>query len=313
MLDRSTSDHVEPWGALMKFILQYPDVHGTAVDLLDAGPITELAVAAEQAGWSGISFTEHPSPGARWLEAGGHQTLDPFVALAAAAAVTSKLRLLTYLAVLPYRNPLSLAKTATTLDRVSNGRFILGAGTGYLKGEFRALGTEFDERNEVFDEALEVMPLHWKGEPFSYEGKHFSARDVIGRPRPIQDPIPIWLGGNSTLTLRRVAAGAQGWMPLLGPAEMAVTTRTPHLDSVESIAERLAILREYAGDRMSEIEISVPDFGGSNDYTTDVERKRDYFGRLGELGVGWVNSAAPWAPYPAALDYITHFAEAYIE
>ncbi len=296
----------------MKFILQYPDVHGTTEDFLDAGPVTELAVAAEAAGWSGVAFTEHPAPGARWLDNGGHQTLDPFIALAAAAAVTSKVRLITYLAVLPYRNPLLLAKTAASLDLVSNGRFTLGAGTGYLKGEFRALGVEFDDRNELFDEALAVMPKHWSGEPFSYEGRDFTAREVIGRPRPIQNPIPIWLGGNSKVTLRRVAAGAQGWMPLLGPAEMAVTTRTPHLDTVESIAERMAMLGDYAGDRISEIEISVPDFGSPTDFTSDVERKRDYFGRLAEIGVGWVNMAAPWAAYPAALDYIAGFAGAFI-
>ncbi len=296
----------------MKFILQYPDVHGTTEDFLDAGPVTEIAVAAEAAGWSGVSFTEHPAPGARWLDNGGHQTLDPFIALAAAAAVTSRVRLITYLAVLPYRNPLLLAKTAASLDLISGGRFILGAGTGYLKGEFRALGVEFDDRNELFDEALAVMPLHWSGEPFSYEGRGFTAREVIGRPRPIQNPIPIWLGGNSKLTLRRVAAGAQGWMPLLGPPEMALTTRTPHLDTVESIAERMTILRGHAGDRMSEIEISVPDFGSPIDFGRDVERKRDYYGQLAEIGVGWVNMAAPWARHPAALDYIAAFADAFI-
>ena len=297
----------------MKFMLQYPDVHGTADDLLDAGPICDLAVAAEQSGWSGVSFTEHPAPGARWLEAGGHQTLDPFIALGAVAAVTTKVRLLTYLAVLPYRNPLMLAKAATTVDKISNGRFVLGAGTGYLKGEFRAVGVDFDERNELFDEALAVLPLHWKGEPFSYEGKHFIARDVIARPKPVQDPIPIWLGGNSKLTLRRVAAGAQGWMPLLGPAEMAVTTRTHHLDSLESVAERLDVLRDLAGDRMASIEISVPNHGALSDTTTNVERLRDYFGQLGELGVGWVNVAAPWAAHPAPLDYVQAFAAAFID
>jgi alkanesulfonate monooxygenase SsuD/methylene tetrahydromethanopterin reductase-like flavin-dependent oxidoreductase (luciferase family) len=72
----------------MQYVFQYPDVHGTDADLLDAGPVTDLAVAAEQAGWTGFAFTEHPAPSARWLEAGGHQSLDPFVALAHVGAVT---------------------------------------------------------------------------------------------------------------------------------------------------------------------------------------------------------------------------------
>jgi len=78
-------------------------------------------------------------------------------------------------------------------------------GTGYLKGEFRALGVDFDERNAIFDEALDALPLHWKGEPFSYKGLHFEAKDAIARPRPVQNPIPIWIGGNSKV------ASKGGW------------------------------------------------------------------------------------------------------
>ncbi|HEY4332567.1 MAG TPA: TIGR03619 family F420-dependent LLM class oxidoreductase, partial [Ilumatobacteraceae bacterium] len=170
----------------MQFMFQYPDVHGLDADLLDAGPVTDLARTVEACGWDGMAFTEHPAPGARWLAAGGHQTLDPFIALSFAAAVTTRIKLLTYLAVVPYRNPLLLAKTAASLDRLSAGRFILGVGTGYLKGEFRALGVDFDARNTAFDEALDVMPLHWSGEPFSFEGTQFNARDIIARPRPTQ-------------------------------------------------------------------------------------------------------------------------------
>src|SRR6195952_5520352 len=105
-----------------------------------------VAKALEAAGWDGIAFTEHPAPGYRWLaEGGGHQTLDPFVALGAAAAVTERVKLLTYLSVAPYRNPLLLAKAAASVDMISNGRFILGLGTGYLKTEFFALGVAFNE------------------------------------------------------------------------------------------------------------------------------------------------------------------------
>ncbi|HEX3960632.1 MAG TPA: LLM class flavin-dependent oxidoreductase, partial [Trebonia sp.] len=98
---------------------------------------------------------------------GGHQTLDPFVALSYVAAVTSRLRLLTYLSVLPYRNPMLLAKAAASVDIVSDGRFILGAGVGYNKSEFHALGVDFDERNALFDEALDVLPrrTRWSRSP----------------------------------------------------------------------------------------------------------------------------------------------------
>src|SRR5262245_1906597 len=170
----------------MRFIFHYPDTYGIEVDMLEPGPVHEVAAAVERSGFDALSCSEHPVPGARWIAGGGHQTLDPFVALACAAGVTSRLRLLTHLAVAPYRNPFLLAKAAASVDRVSGGRFMLGIGAGYHKTEFDALGVDFDERNALFEEALDVLPLYWSGEALSHKGLHFDARQVIGRPRPIQ-------------------------------------------------------------------------------------------------------------------------------
>ena len=212
----------------MRFVFNYPETSGLESDLLDSGEISDVAVAVEAAGFDAFALTEHPIPGANWLAHGGHQTLDPFVGLAFAAAVTERIKLLTHLSVAPYRNPFLLAKTAATLDRLSQGRFVLGLGTGYHKTEFFALGVDFDERNALFDEALELLPKAWAGEPFDAAGIHFTAKGVIQRPRPAQNPIPIWIGGNSKLSRRR-AATVQGWMPMGIPEEVARTTRSPHI------------------------------------------------------------------------------------
>jgi probable F420-dependent oxidoreductase len=287
-------------------------MHGTEGDLLDAGPVADVALAAEAAGWSGLSFTEHPVPGARWLEAGGHQTLDPFVALGHAAAVTRTLRLLTYLAVLPYRNPFLVAKAAATVDKLSGGRMILGVGTGYQKSEFHALGVDFDERNALFDEALEVLPLHWSGEPFSYEGAHFQARDVISRPRPVQQPIPIWIGGNAKVTMRRVAERAQGWMPLVGPAMVSATARTAHIDGEEDLATRIAHVKELAGARAEQLDFAVA-------YTeldastpgTDAGRHQDAFDRLAEAGATWIVIPGATNSAPSTLRFLEDFGSEY--
>jgi probable F420-dependent oxidoreductase len=296
----------------MQYIFQYPDLHGTAGDMLDAGPVGELAVVAETSGWGGFAFTEHPSPSAKWLETGGHQSLDPFVALSYVAAVTSRIKLLTYLSVLPYRNPALLAKSAATVDKLSNGRFILGVGTGYLKAEYFALGVDFEERNTLFDEALDVLPLHWSGEPFDYEGTHFNCRGSIGRPHPVQQPIPIWIGGNAKLTLRRVAERAQGWMPLTGPAGMFSTVRSPEITSVEDIAARLDLLREYAGERFSEIDIAIAYTEPSvADLGADVERHRDNLGRLAALGASTIVVPGPAGVHPVAQEFLQGFAETY--
>jgi probable F420-dependent oxidoreductase len=267
----------------------YPDLTGLDGDMLDSGPVAQLARVAEDAGWDGFAFTEHPAPGLRWLETGGHQTLDPFVALGYVAAVTSRLRLLTYLGVLPYRNPMLLAKAAASVDILSGGRFILGAGTGYNKSEFHALGVDFDERNALFDEALDVLPRHWSGEPFSCTGRHFSAREVIARPRPPQQPIPIWIGGNSKLTMRRVAQRASGWLPLLGPQTLFATARTPAISDGAGLAEAIAALRADAGPRGAELDVAVPYTDPSvHDADADWAEHRAAFDSLEAAGATWV-------------------------
>jgi probable F420-dependent oxidoreductase len=297
----------------VKYLIQHPEPIGIERDLFTAGEVVPVARAVEAAGWDGLAFTEHPAPGYRWLaEGGGHQTLDPFVALGAAAAVTERIKLLTYLAVVPYRNPLLLAKSAATVDMISKGRMILGVGTGYLKGEFFALGVDFEERNAMFDEALDVLPLHWSGERFSYEGKHFNARDIIARPSPRRQ-IPIWIGGNAKITRRRVATKAQGWMPMSGPAEMATTTRTAHLAGLDDIGEKIRELKEMAGERAGEIDIMVLYTDDSILQTgTDVERHRETLGRIAEIGATWVSFAWDFSTQAETLDFVDGFAQTYL-
>lgn len=299
----------------MRFIYHYPETGGLDGDVLDAGPLRDVAAAAERAGFDGLSLSEHPVPGARWLASGGHQTLDPFVALGYAAAATERLRLLTHLAVAPYRNPFLLAKAAATLDKLSGGRLILGLGTGYQKSEFHALGVDMEERNALFDEALDVLPLHWSGEPFGYRGRHFSARDVIARPRPVQDPIPIWIGGNSRLSRRRVAERAQGWMPMTGGAQLSTTARTPALGSLDELAAAVAEMREAAAaagrdDRIDVLhsyqgpEIETPAAG--------ADRHREALGEIEKAGVTWVLVSSRTASLPATLEFLESFGATYL-
>jgi len=269
-------------GTTLRFMLQYPETNGPEGDMLAAGPVAELASAAEAAGWSGFAFTEHPVPGARWLDAGGHQTLDPFVALGHVAAATARLRLLTYLAVAPYRNPFLLAKAAATVDVLSNGRFILGIGTGYLKGEFRALGVDFEERNALFDEALDVLPQFWHGETFSFRGRHF------------------------------VAQRAQGWMPLTGPVDISSTTRTPRIASWDELAVRIRELQRNASSGASlDVAVAYTD-PTIADPDGDTGRHRNALAALAAIGVTWVVVPGPSRPHPAAREFVERFASTYI-
>lgn len=299
----------------MRFNFHYPETAGPEDDVLDAGPLHEVAAAAERCGFDGLSLSEHPVPGARWLNSGGHQTLDPFVALGYAAAATERIRLHTHLAVVPYRNPFLLAKAAATLDKLSGGRLILGLGTGYQKSEFHALGVDFDERNALFDEALDVLPLHWSGEPFSYQGRHFSARDVIARPRPVQSPIPIWIGGNSRLTRRRVAERAQGWMPMTGTATLSATARTPALGTVAELAEAITELREAAAaaGRSEPIDVlySYHD-DGIHSPTVEPDRHRQAFAELEKAGVTWVVVSSNTSTPESTVEWLDAFGSTYL-
>lgn len=301
----------------MRFMFQYPETHGAEQDLLQAGGVGELAVACEKAGFLGFALTEHPAPNAKWLAAGGHQTLDPFVALGGAATVTSKIQLLTYLSVLPYRNPLLTAKAATTVDRLSNGRFILGVGTGYLKAEYAALGVDFEERLALFDEALEVLPLHWRGEPFDYTGRRFSAKGIQAMPKPLRNPIPIWIGGNSKASRRRVAEKAQGWMPMIAPEHVGdaifKSVRTPPPGTAEDTRAQIAEIREAGRARGEEIDFTMVYLDTTiRDPRREADRHREAIAKLEAQGFTWLVINPPTAGRSQMLDFLAAFGETYI-
>ncbi|MGD9795312.1 MAG: LLM class F420-dependent oxidoreductase [Acidimicrobiia bacterium] len=251
--------------------------------------VRQYAKAAEDAGFDGIFFTEHPIPDDRWLATGGHDALDPFVALSFVAAATERVRLITNLTVLPYRNPFLLAKSVATLDLLSDGRVTLGVGVGYLQGEYDALGVDHGERNELFDEVLEVARKAWTGKSVQHNGKHFTAKGNTARPTPIQAHIPVWVGGNSTLSLRRVATTADGWIPLHNPASLGNRRRSPSLeglDDLEAYLGRLKTLRAEAGRADAPLDVMWHDMFG---IVSDGEKAklRDDLHRQAELGITW--------------------------
>ena len=216
----------------MRFTFTHPmHSHPYNPELVTGSGIATVAAAAEAAGFHGFGFTDHPAPTQRWLESGGHDAVDPFVAMGYAAARTTTLRLIPNIVVLPYRNPFVVAKAGATLDLLSDGRFTLAVGVGYLKREFAALGVDFDERAALFEEALEVIRGIWTTDDFSYEGRHFSAKGITAHPRPVSTPHPpIWIGGNTAAARKRVVHYGDGWCPFPAPAMLAQTARTAAMD-----------------------------------------------------------------------------------
>lgn len=208
--------------------------------------VAEVCRTAEDAGFAAGCVTDHPVPGSRWLDNGGHYAQDPFVMLSLIAAVTTKLRLQTNILVLPYRNPFLTARAVSSLDVFSKGRVVLGMGAGYLKAEYKALGVDFDQRNELMDEYLKAMKLAWTGEDFTFEGTGYAAPGNRLRPVPVQTPHPLLLiGGNSRRAIRRAVELGDAWHPFFAPAAVTATARTVSLSEEEDIEAALAYLHAH--------------------------------------------------------------------
>ncbi|HXL61112.1 MAG TPA: LLM class F420-dependent oxidoreductase [Mycobacterium sp.] len=274
----------------MRFMLEYPVAHASySKEFLDPEVMSAVAVNAEKAGFAAIGFTDHPAPSDKWMRAGGHESLDPFSALAFCAAVTTRLRLMTFLLVAPYRNPLLIAKCAATVDVLSKGRLVLALGAGYLRSEFAALGVDFADRNDLLDEAVAAMTGIWSNDAFSFEGRHFNAIGQTARPRPVQQPVPMWFGGNSVRARKRAARAGHGWAPLMNDATAATTNRTALLDTPRKLAAAVEQLREFVVDEdrdpaAVEVQVETPQAGAWAS-AESLERHRDHLGELSAVGV----------------------------
>jgi probable F420-dependent oxidoreductase len=258
--------------------------------------------------------TEHPFPVDDWLATGGHHALDPFVALSFAAAATTRVRLFTYLCVLPYRNPFLTAKAAASLDVLSGGRLDLGVGAGYLEGEFAALGVDFSERNELFDEAIEAVTAAWSEDGVERRGRHFVAAGNTMRPKPVQSPRPpIWVGGNSRAAIRRAAHLADGWLPMPNPRATVARRRSPALETVDDLRGMLDVLRaEREGSgRTGRLDVIamplVPFLPSAPDF--DADRLVAHVAELAGMGVTGIAMGLPASGRQAHVEALGAYGE----
>jgi len=216
-----------------------------------------MAKKAEDLGFESIWYAEHaavpvhsdspfPATGGEIPWTYSHFT-DPYLALARASGVTTKIKLGTGITLVPERNPLLLAKEIATLDRYSGGRFLFGIGTGWLKEETEMMGGDFEHRWTQTREAIEVMKELWTKEEAEYHGRYFDFPLVRSYPKPAQKPYPpIILGGMAKNVLRRVVTHADGWLPnRVTPTE------------VEESRKKLDAMAAEAGRDPKSITISV--------------------------------------------------------
>jgi probable F420-dependent oxidoreductase len=181
-----------------KWRLPWPQLYRETLD---------QAARAEELGFDSVWLSEH------------HFTSEGYLpclpaALGTLAARTSRVRLGTAVLLAPLHHPLRLAEDLAVVDQLCGGRLDVGLAPGYKPGEFATLGVPKSERGSRTDETIEILKLAWRGEPFSYAGRHFRFDDVVVTPPPAQQPgPPIWVGGSSMAAARRAARWGAGFMP----------------------------------------------------------------------------------------------------
>ena len=179
-----------------------------------AAELLRVARAADRLGFAWIGCSDHVAVPASYVPSMGATWYEPATTLAFLAAATERVRLLTHVLVLPYRHPLLAAKMLATLDALSGGRVIIGAGSGHLKPEFRSLGVDHGARVAVSDEYLEALATALAQPVSSFAGRFVAWRDMLVAPRPVQRPRPpIWIGGNSAAMAQRAGRHGDGWIP----------------------------------------------------------------------------------------------------
>ncbi|MFI6600854.1 LLM class flavin-dependent oxidoreductase [Nonomuraea sp. NPDC050536] len=214
-------------------------------DLADPRVIARLAADAEEAGWDGCFVWDQLD----W-RAPVQQVADPWIALAAIATTTERLRLGPMVSPLPRRRPAKVARETATLDRLSDGRLTLGVGIGSdaFGGELSKTGEQLDDRRRgrMLDESLAILNAAWSGEPVRHRGEHYTVDGIAFLPRPVQRPgVPVWAAGfpGNRKPLRR-AARLDGFFPA-------------NLEHPDQLAEVVATLTELRHGEMASYDIAV--------------------------------------------------------
>ena len=243
----------------------------------DARLLAEIAVEAERAGWDGCFIWDHL---VRSIVA---PVADPWVALAAMAAATSRIRIGALVTPLARRRPWKVARETVTLDRLSRGRLVFGLGLGGASGqtvEWENFGEETDlsARARKMEEALEILTGLWSGKPFAYAGKYFMVKESIFLPPSLQQPrIPVWVGGSwpHKAPFRR-AARWDGAIPLVNPE--------PGETELELVRDVIRFLRDTRGS-LENFDIVF----GTPPAPRDGNRAEETVGPYRDAGVTWWN------------------------
>ena len=222
---------------------------GTTIPFGEPEQVVELAKLAEQLGLDSVSRLDMITSSPGGSDRPPQDLYESLVSLAYIAAVTERIRLLVNVIILPLREPVILAKQLATLDRFSGGRLLFGLGLGASRADFESVraGEAKFNRGKILDETLEALSLLLTHDNVNFKGEFIHLEGVSLRPRPLQDPFPIYIAGNAPATLDRVARSSRGWI------HSTLTAKEP-------FPQRLTALKRLLEARnrdMSEIDVTV--------------------------------------------------------
>ena len=194
-------------------VTMFPGVSADWESTASIEDIARIAETADRLGYHHLTCSEHVALPTVEQARRGTRYWDPLATFGYLAARTQRIRLATSVLVLGYHHPLEIAKRYGTLDKVSNGRLILGVGVGSLKEEFDLIGAPFEDRGPRGDDALRALRAALSVNEPSYQGEFYSFGGMTVDPCAVQQPVPIWIGGRTLRSLRRAVTLADGWTP----------------------------------------------------------------------------------------------------
>ncbi|NSW73625.1 TIGR03619 family F420-dependent LLM class oxidoreductase [bacterium] len=203
----------------------------------------KIAIKAEQLGFKSVWASDHIIIPQEWKGRFSDIFPDPFIMLTAISQNTSKITLGTSAIILPYRNPIIVAKMLSTLDNLCNGRLICTVAPGWMKEEFDILGVPYEGRIPKTEEFIKILKNLWSENPDPFEGEFYKFKNVSFQPKPMQDKLQIWMGGNADGAIQRAVDYADGWQPIWF--------------SPEELKNKILFLEKYADEKKVNINREI--------------------------------------------------------
>ncbi|MBK5289403.1 MAG: LLM class F420-dependent oxidoreductase [Acidimicrobiia bacterium] len=258
-------------GIVTPVLTRLPGAHAQWEETAGLAEIERVVVKAEGLGYDFCTCSEHVAVPADIAEVRGGTYWDPLAIFGYLAARTTTIKLATFVLVLGYHHPLAIAKRYGTLDVVSDGRLVLGVGSGSLEEEFELLGSHFADRGARADDAMRALRAALSESRPSYHGEFYDFDDFLVEPHAVQRHVPMWVGGRTARSLRRAVELGDGWAPF--------GLRTAELDELLTRARD----RDAWAERDTPIEVVL-----QNDRPWDPlgepERVADQLGRMHAIG-----------------------------